>query len=246
MNLSQFYAPSWNTANPLSGSGRRALDLAPGIPPRPIHNACVAAGIQWNNWLTALAPVINTFEFTFFVNPGSISVRNATGNTTTVWAPAVPSASVKTAGQRAIEDMDADEIFAMVDLVTAEDSATWLGATLNAFPGVPGFPARRAVSPTGSLRSTHSRSSSFSTVSSASGASLSSVETDSTCSMSPIDSPRYGRRSPVFVDASKKEVTQYDGGKTNVLTGGVMLGAPARKSSPVRPSLPTSWRAGRW
>jgi protein Tob/BTG len=30
------------------------------------------------------------------------------------------------------------------------------------------------------------------------------------------------------VDTSKKEVTPYDGGKTTVLTGGVMLGGAAK------------------
>lgn len=44
------------------------------------------------------------------------------------------------------------------------------------------------------------------------------------------------RQARVFVDASKKEVTPYDGGKTTVLTGGVMLGG-----GPVKPApMPTS------
>ena len=33
------------------------------------------------------------------------------------------------------------------------------------------------------------------------------------------------RQARIFIDASKKEVTNYDGSKTTVLTGGVMLGA---------------------
>ena len=32
----------------------------------------------------------------------------------------------------------------------------------------------------------------------------------------------------VVIDTNKKEVTNYDGGKTTVLTGGVMLGAPKK------------------
>lgn len=39
------------------------------------------------------------------------------------------------------------------------------------------------------------------------------------------------RRERVFVDTSKTEVTPYDGGKTTVLTGGVMLGAVPAKNS---------------
>jgi hypothetical protein len=237
MNLSAFYAPSWASSG---GSGRRALTLAPGVPPRPIYNACAAAGVQWNDWLAALAPAVGAFEFDLFVNPGHILFR-AAGRSTTVWAP--------TAHIAAPSKSEVDELFAMIDSVSADEPASWLGATLDAFPRVPGAPVRRAGSPTDSLRSTHSRSSSFSTASSASGASFSSVETDSTCSMSPVDGPRRGRRSPVFIDASKKEVTPYDGGKTTVLTGGVMLGAPApmrkQSPSPVRLAAP-AWRASRW
>ncbi len=36
----------------------------------------------------------------------------------------------------------------------------------------------------------------------------------------------------MYVDVSRTEVTNYDGGKTTVLTGGVMLGQRA----PVRPA----------
>ncbi len=47
---------------------------------------------------------------------------------------------------------------------------------------------------------------------------------------------RVSYRSRVFVDSTKKEVTPYDGGKTTVLTGGVMLGALA----------PTQEASGKW
>ena len=39
------------------------------------------------------------------------------------------------------------------------------------------------------------------------------------------------RRERVFIDTTKTEVTPYDGGKTTVLTGGVMLGAAPAKNS---------------
>ena len=57
----------------------------------------------------------------------------------------------------------------------------------------------------------------------------------------------------MFVDATKKEVTPYDGGKTTVLTGGVMLGGGKAKPAPVlaaapapkkaSPSSSSSWRS---
>lgn len=47
------------------------------------------------------------------------------------------------------------------------------------------------------------------------------------------------RQARVFIDTSKTEVTPYDGGKTTVLTGGVMLGAPPKGKSGT--SVP-AWR----
>ncbi|KAG1866316.1 hypothetical protein C8R48DRAFT_600293 [Suillus tomentosus] len=47
------------------------------------------------------------------------------------------------------------------------------------------------------------------------------------------------RQARVFIDTSKTEVTPYDGGKTTVLTGGVMLGAPPKSKSGT--SVP-AWR----
>ncbi|KAG1819248.1 uncharacterized protein BJ212DRAFT_1298486 [Suillus subaureus] len=46
------------------------------------------------------------------------------------------------------------------------------------------------------------------------------------------------KQARVFVDTSKTEVTPYDGGKTTVLTGGVMLGAAPPKGK----SGPSTWR----
>jgi len=52
----------------------------------------------------------------------------------------------------------------------------------------------------------------------------------------------------VFIDASKKEVTNYDGGKTTVLTGGVMLGAskPAKPAASSTGNNNNNWRRPRW
>jgi len=53
------------------------------------------------------------------------------------------------------------------------------------------------------------------------------------------------------VDTSKTEVTPYDGGKTTVLTGGVMLGGLAKGpkskkvAAPSTTSISNSWRSVR-
>jgi hypothetical protein len=103
--------------------------------------------------------------------------------------------------------------------------------------------------------STHSRSSSRSSYSSSSI--FSYPESVDSLTTSDSSEPKMSRReraraAKVFVDNSKNQVTNYDGGKTTVLTGGVMLGGPAKSksptSSPVSKSLSASspnWRADR-
>jgi hypothetical protein len=245
--LQYHYQPTWVINDSSCGSGRRALSLAPGVAPRPIHNACLKSGVEWPHWISALGAVVRAPEFDFFVDPGHISIRCGNSGYKTIWShfnemttrPALKP--VKTFAQQMLEADadDAEELFAQIEKFSPveEDVRTpnWLTTTISAFPHVPRF-SRRAGSPTDSIASRHSRTSSFSSASSASGASFSSVDSDSFS--------RRGRQSPVFVDATKTEVTPYDGGKTTVLTGGVMLGggAPTRKASPPRPSLPTMWR----
>ena len=48
------------------------------------------------------------------------------------------------------------------------------------------------------------------------------------------------RQARVHIDATKNEVTPYDGGKTTVLTGGVMLGMRATTSTPTSASPSTA------
>ncbi|KAI0932594.1 hypothetical protein AcW1_000328 [Taiwanofungus camphoratus] len=157
----------------------------------------------------------------------------------------------KTLAQQLLEtDQDEDEqLFAMIADEVREP--TWLTPILTQFPAVPA-PRSKTSSPVsiGSAVSRHSRSSSSS---SSSGFSfLSDGTTDSygsattvslsSCSTSPADEKAMhkmsrrerARQARVFVDSSRTEVTNYDGGKTTVLTGGVMLGA-ARPTSQVRP-----------
>jgi BTG family len=254
-NLTAHYAQSWVPSQPLRGSGRRCLTFSPhSIPPRPIYAACMAAKVQWSEWMTALGNI----EFDLIVDPGCVSVRfiepRSTTKLITVWSeePVAEEPRAKFANtlansslqvqrptqavvrptlaqQLQIEDEeDEEELFAA--LADELRRPTWTTPTVNRFP--PSIP-QKSVSPASS-GSHHSRSSSLSSASD-SGSWLSFDSEDSDSSVTTISSAgtegsklsrRERVRSPcVFVDNSKKEVTNYDGGKTTVLTGGVMLGA---------------------
>jgi hypothetical protein len=168
----------------------------------------------------------------------------------------------KTLAQQLLEEdkVEDDQLFAMIaDEVAAP---TWMTPVLDKFPIPP-----RSVSPLSAV-STHSRSSSRSSNSSA-GFSFTSADTfdtlDSFASMTTFSSTasqavpdkeqgfklsrrERARQARVFVDTSKTEVTPYDGGKTTVLTGGVMLGGgpkpKAKKAAPPTAiQASNSWRS---
>jgi hypothetical protein len=163
----------------------------------------------------------------------------------------------KTLAQQLLEEDEEedDQLFAMIaDEVAAP---TWLTPVLDKFPSPP-----RSVSPLSTI-STHSRSSSRSS-SSSSGFSFTSADTfDSQASMTTLSSiasksipeqeqgfklsrRERARQAKVFVDTTKTDVTPYDGGKTTVLTGGVMLGGgpkPARRTAPPAIQTTNNWRA---
>ncbi|KAF9270493.1 hypothetical protein L218DRAFT_952608 [Marasmius fiardii PR-910] len=256
-NLTAHYAPTWCPSEPLRGSGRRCLTLSPEcLPPRVIYSACVAAGVQWFDWINALGGQ----EFDFFVDPGCVSVRvarkgDAPSRFITVWADEIPSPTVapfpfraqgKTIAQQLMEseDDDSEQIFAMIAHETAKPT-TWMTSMLNQFP-IP----TRSTSPlsTSSACSSHSRcssrssDSSFSVDSRATGSSTQSMD-----QCRPSRRER-ARQAKVFVDTTKTEVTQYEGGRTTVLTGGVMLGgSPTKgKSRSARSQSSTmDWRSVR-
>ncbi|KAJ6501737.1 hypothetical protein C8R47DRAFT_241464 [Mycena vitilis] len=271
-NLTALYAQSWDATEPLRGSGRRCLTLSPEcLPPRAVYAACIAAGVQWFDWIALLS----AREFDFFVDPNCVSMRlQRKGDLVTIWSNSQtavkrPSAVFgesrvqaslgqqvqararayaadqqqcnKTVAQQLLEDdSESDEqIFTMIaDEICAP---TWMT------PVVAEFPKQRSLSPLSAI-SSHSRSSSRSSNSS-SGFSFSSAESsNSSVSRSGYSStsvksgdentqPRQSRRerarqARVFIDTSKNEVTPYDGGKTTVLTGGVMLGGGPKKVAP--------------
>jgi len=271
-NLTAHYALSWVPSEPSRGSGRRCLAFSPtSLPPRPIHASCLAAKVQWSEWMTALGNV----EFDLFVDPGLVSVRfvqhGATSKLITVWSeegakeirsqsqgtratgspaqrrvsslarpkaqPVIPSL----AQQLRIEDEeDEEKLFAAIADELREP--TWTTPVLNQFPSTIPQKSKHFAS----SASHHSRSSSLSSDTcsllsfDSNDSDTSSVTTISSAGTegSTLSRRERTRQARVFVDASKKEVTNYDGGKTTVLTGGVMLGARSGPAKPATSTLP--------
>ncbi|KAG2368737.1 hypothetical protein BDR07DRAFT_1447979 [Suillus spraguei] len=234
-NLTALFAPSWVPKEPLRGSGRRCLTLSP---------ACLP---HWFDWIAAMGGR----EFDFFVDPGCISVRFGKGTKLiTIWSEELiaqaisvtphthfsqsPSKS-KTFAQQLLENdhTDDDELFALIaDEVSAP---TWMTPIVDRFPVPP-----RSESPLSAIStdscSSYRSSDSDSCFSAITASTLSSKSDGQSSQLSRRERARQAR---VFIDTSKTEVTPYDGGKTTVLTGGVMLGAPSKgKSGPSAPA----WR----
>lgn len=269
-SLTAQFQSSWVSHDPVKGSGRRCLTLSPHCaPPRPIYNACKAAGVEWIKWIT----VLGGLEFDLFIDPGTVAIRYAHwehGKIFTVWREKVVEARVKVVSEQALqaqlkaqaqarafaaagktlaqqiisEDADEDdELFAMIADEVREP--TWITPIASQFPVIPPPPRSTSSSPISiiSASSSHSRSSSCSSSSAFSFSSHGSIDsygsatTVSHCSTSPdskaastLSRRERARVRSVFIDTSKNEVTNYDGGKTTVLTGGVMLGAPKPKA----------------
>lgn len=245
-NLTAIFAPTWVPEEPLRGSGRRCLTLSPlCLPPRAIYSACLTTGVQWFDWIAALGGC----EFDFFIDPGYVSVRFGQGSQlVTIWSeeladaisPVLPcdtKSQSKTIAQQLLESesADDDEIFAMIaDEVSAP---AWAMPVIDHFS-----PPARSESPLSAV-SSDSRSSSRSSNSSSCFSYASTARTDPPSASNRTSSSKLSRREKarqarVFVDTSKTEVTPYDGGKTTVLTGGVMLGAAPSKAK----STVSSWR----
>ncbi|KAI0639151.1 hypothetical protein C8Q77DRAFT_1152151 [Trametes polyzona] len=165
----------------------------------------------------------------------------------------------KTYAQQLLEvDEDEDELFALIADEIREP--TWLTPILSEFPRVPVPERDGASSPmsTVSTLSSHSRSSSSSGYTFSSVETASSITSSNTASQqSPASSdekPKFklsrrerARQARVFIDASKTAVTNYDGGKTTVLTGGVMLGGgPQTKAKPAPAPKKASSSTSNW
>jgi len=245
-NLTALYAPTWVPSEPLLGSGHRRLTFCPNAaPPRPIYAACHATGVEWSVWNKCLGGT----EFDLFIDPGCISVRfgnwdlGKVGKTFTVWSgnaaiksslivakPKVPTLNLapsKTFAQQLLETEEENELFAMVADELREP--TWITPICAQFPAVPSLADFSPISRSSSRASSSSSSGhSFSSSPDSADSSSGFASDDSRFNMSRRER---ARQAKVFVDTSKNEVTNYDGGKTTVLTGGVMLGGPVKKST---------------
>jgi protein Tob/BTG len=242
-NLTALFAPTWTPNEPFRGSDQRCLTLSPtSLPPRAIYTACLASNVQWFDWIAALGGR----EFDFHVDPGRISVQFGRGTKLiTIWsegpiAEAVPIAHhtsfsqlppnnsrSKTLAQQLWENdrTEDEELFALIaDEISAP---SWMTPIVDRFPA----PAR-SESPLSTVSSVSC--SSYCSSDLCSCFSLTAASTLSSSQKSNKQSSRLTRREKarqacVFVDTSKTEVIPYDGGKTTVLTGGVMLGAAPPK-----------------
>jgi BTG family len=162
----------------------------------------------------------------------------------------LPVVRGKTFAQQLLEadKREDEELFAM--LADEISAPSWMTPVCDRFPV-----SARTSSPLSAI-SSHSRSSSrssnssscFSFGSSSSDSYGSSTTVSTFSSSSPVERPQSkqsrrekARFTRVYVDTTKTEVTPYDGGKTTVLTGGVMLGGPkvARPTSTVS----NNWRS---
>ena len=239
------------------------MTLSPmSLPPRPIWSACVSANVQWFDWISLLG----NKEFDLFVDPGCIAVR-CQNMVYSVWT-AEPASSVTALSKFVPTTVSSTKTFAqqLIGNDAEEDQLLFqvLADEINCGPvrAAPiftqiAFPAR-STSPLSSI-SEHSRCSSRSSSSNSSAASAFSFASDTSSSHTSLsastssskDDVKQSRRerirqNRVFVDTSKTEVTPYDGGKTTVLTGGVMLGGGPKAAKPKKAlSSDNSWRPTR-
>lgn len=247
-----------------------------GTPPRPIYNACKSANVEWSDWIAALGGVefdLFVDPGCISVRFGDWD-SGKVGKFFTIWSedtaaqthnplamakvqPKPTPLNSKTLAQQLLEtdDDEEEQLFAMIADEMREP--TWVTPIQTHFIQAP----PRSPSPVSSIVSSDSRSSSSSSSSSSGYSLLTDSSRDSygsavTVSVySTSSSPEKGckmsrreraRQARIFVDQSKTEVTNYDGGKTTVLTGGVMLGgasvAPKAKPAHKVVSSSSNWR----
>jgi hypothetical protein len=260
-NLTAHYAASWIPEDPIRGSGRRCMTLSPTcLPPRPVWSACAAANVQWFDWIAVLGnSEFDLFVDPGCVAVRCQNKIVAVWSDESAPSPAVPKittpvfsepmiqaslgaqfnptvgASRKTFAQKVLEE-DKEEEEKIFTMLADEISApTWVTPILTQFSV-----DARSTSPLSSIseqsrcssRSSNSSSSGFSFASDT-GSSRTSVTSAKSTSSSDLKLSRRerARQARVFVDTTKTEVTPYDGGKTTVLTGGVMLGGGPKAAS---------------
>jgi hypothetical protein len=267
-NLVAHYATSWSPQEPVRGSGRRCITLSPScLPPRPIWSACTAANVQWFDWIACLGnkefdlfvdpgcvaircqdQIVN-----IWVDEQMSAPLAAPKPTTLGFGQSALDSSLslqamprKTFAQKVLEEDKEEEEKIFVMLADEISAPTWTTPIVTHFPS-----SQRSSSPMSSIseqsrcssRSSNSSSSAFSFVSadtSSSRTSAGSANSGSSSNGEVKQSRRErARQARVFIDTTKTEVTPYDGGKTTVLTGGVMLGG-GPKATPKQRNLTVS------
>ncbi|KIY51376.1 hypothetical protein FISHEDRAFT_37542 [Fistulina hepatica ATCC 64428] len=211
-NFAEHCAPTWQSRDPSYGSSSRRLSLSPGaIPPNCIYAVCLQSHIRWSDWIALLG----NYALDLYVDPGCVSVSlPGDAEHVTIWGRR------KTLAQQLLEtDLgEENELFALID--DEVHARSWTGSGCDT-------PLARSSSSL-SHNSSHSHSSSHSSSSWSAdySASSSSNSSDASQRHRSHHGPRRDRRKSgrIYVDTSRTDVTAYDGGKTGVLTGGVMLG----------------------
>jgi len=224
------------------------------LPPSPIWSACTSANVQWFDWMKSLGNTefdlfvdpgcvairLNGQIYTIWSDSSSPSAAAAADDHRPTPLDAAPYRSRKTLAQQLVEgDTEDDEqLFHLLnDKITSVPAwSTTPILTQFSIPVRSTSPLSSSSEPSRcSSRSSNTSSSGFShysgdtTSSRTSATSGSPKSTSSSSSNGQQQLPKQSRREKarqarIFVDTSKKEVTPYDGGKTTVLTGGVMLG----------------------
>jgi hypothetical protein len=236
VNLADRFSRHWNPHMPKVGTGARCLTFLPGgQPPKPIAQACNVAQIQWDAWFELLG----NEEFDLFVDPKSVVVRQGsksftlwTGVTVKPMTPAAkrlsPISPITPSTADLVSSDDDEDLFRLIDTaiqqpITPIGAAPWHQRSM------------------GHSRSSSSASDFSSTSSSSCPTSIMSANDilpagqftkfDEFAPVVPLlttpaaPKRRTTKQPRIIVDATKKTVTNYDGGKVGVLTGGTMLGS---------------------
>lgn len=248
-------------------SGRKFFTLNPRtVPPKPVYTACLAAGVQWARWISLLTDR----EVDLIIDAGKVEIR-VDEQAVTVWEDTtrnlwntqpsrVEAPKGKTLAQLVIEadEDEEEEIFAML---AARMNVPIVSPTptRDTFVIDP-IPTQEPISRSSSRSSctTSSDSSDYSTSPSSCSSSPSIISknlaSSSSSSESELDAPKPRKRSVisrrerarlarVFIDTSRVQPTDYDSGRTGVLTGGVMLGGGRTSSKPrATTAAGNSWR----
>lgn len=232
------------TPSPLAKVANLTLNLSATFPPPAIHAACIATGIMWSSWINLLS---GGRSFDLIISSDSVDVK-FNGQIYTMWSRPLTTLSIIRAATLKRTSEHNDKSFPIPIHRPVSSSASILRPS----SPIPRPPSSASSFDSSSESGSGSGSDSgFSYTSSQSSAS--SYQSAPSLKYTPphrkisAEVPTYRRdralRTRVFVDTTKTEVTPYNGGKTTVLTGGVMLGGRVPTITTTVPkSTNTSWR----